>query len=60
MGALQSAGSYLDKATTLFRASGEQGNIPDAVLETHIDVTKGLLCFSNDEVSFLLHSHVMP
>lgn len=51
MGALQSAGSYLDKATALFSACGERPeSMPDAVLETHIDVTRGLLCFSNDQV----------
>lgn len=44
----------MDKASALYGADAaeevECGHIPDAVLETHINVTKGLLCFSNDQV----------
>jgi hypothetical protein len=50
MGALQSAGSYLDRATAMFDECGVE-KVPHAILKTHIDVTKGLLCFSTDQVS---------
>jgi len=50
IGALKSAGQYLDKATMIFKDHSWDGVGHAAVLETHIQITKGLLCFSNDQV----------
>jgi hypothetical protein len=54
IGALKSAGDYLDKATTVFEKCQLDSDPRRAVLETHIEITKGLLCFSNDQVCFFL------
>jgi hypothetical protein len=47
MGSLVSAGAYLEKASAIYKTCASN---PLTVLETHINLNRGLLCFSNDQV----------
>ena len=49
VGALQSASSYLEKAQKLCDGHDDD-KTSQAVLEIHVNVAKGLLCFSLDQV----------